>query len=279
MIHDMTENRIDSVFAALQREGRKAFIPYITAGDPTCARTVELVCRFAEAGADIVELGVPFSDPLADGKTNQEAAERALKNNVSLADVLQCVRAIRATCAIPIVFFTYVNPVFQYGYERFARDAADAGVDGVLALDMPPEEADELAPHLAAAGVRMIFLVAPTSDEARIQAIAQRASGFIYYVSRTGVTGERTEMEKDIATHIACIRRYSSVPIAVGFGISTPAHVADIAQYADGVIVGSALVRRIGEGGDSNEMVDTVTACVKELSAPLRNVVEEARAQ
>lgn len=267
----MSTNRIDTTFTRLREEGRKAFIPYITAGDPNLSRTIELVKGLAAVGADIIELGIPFSDPLADGKTNQEAAERALENNVSLADVLESVKEIRKTCDIPILFFTYVNPVLQYGYEKFAKDAATAGVDGVLALDMPPEEANELSNALKNAGLRMIYLVAPTSTEERIKMIASRASGFIYYVSRTGVTGERSELEKDVAEHVETVRHHTGLPVAVGFGISTPAHVAEVAQFADGVVVGSAIVRRIGAGGDTDAMIEEVTSFVTELVKPLHS--------
>ncbi len=266
----MSANRIDTTFAQLREEGRKAFIPYITAGDPTLSRTIELVKGFDAAGADIIELGIPFSDPLADGKTNQEAAERALAHDVSLADVLECVKELRITCDIPLLFFTYVNPVLQYGYEKFAQDASAAGVDGVLALDMPPEEADELSRALENAGVRMIYLIAPTSTDERIKMIASRASGFIYYVSRTGVTGEQSNVAHDVAEHVDAVRQHTGLPVAVGFGISTPAHVAEVARFADGVVVGSAIVRRIGAGGDTDAMVEEVTSFVKELVKPLR---------
>ena len=262
-------NRIDATFARLRAGDRKAFIPYITAGDPTLGRTRQLVHALERAGADVLELGIPFSDPLADGRTNQEAAERALKNHVTLADVVALVRAVRAETQLPILFFTYVNPVFQYGYGRFARDAADAGLDGVLALDMPPEEAAPLKRELDAAGIRMIFLVAPTSTPDRVHAIAAMASGFIYYVSRTGVTGARDTVSTDVASHLALIRAHSPLPIAVGFGISTPAHVAEIARVADGVVVGSAIVRRIGDGGDTDAMVQDVEAFATSLAKPL----------
>ena len=262
-------NRIDATFARLRAEGRKAFIPYITAGDPTLGRTRQLVAALERAGASVIELGIPFSDPLADGKTNQEAATRALKNHVSLADVIDLVRAVRAETQVPLLFFTYVNPLFQYGYARFAQDAAEAGLDGVLALDMPPEEAAPLKSVLDAAGIRMIFLVAPTSTPDRVHAIAAMAGGFIYYVSRTGVTGECAEVSSDIAGHVALIKEHSSLPVAVGFGVSTPAHVAEIARIADGVIVGSALVRRIGDGGDTDAMVRDVEQFATSLAKPL----------
>jgi len=262
-------NRIDAQFARLQHEGRAALIAYITAGDPTLARTRQLIPALERASADLIELGIPFSDPLADGKTNQAAAERALRNGVSLHDVLTLVHDLRTHSHIPIVFFTYLNPVFRYGFARFADAAAAAGVDGVLTLDMPPEEAAPLKRELDRTGVRSIFLAAPTSSDERLQLIAAHASGFIYYVCRTGVTGERDDVPADLPQHIARIRRFSSLPIAVGFGVSSPAHVRAIAPHADAVVVGSAIVRRIGEGGDSDAMVSSVETFVQELAQPL----------
>ncbi len=264
-------NRIDEKFAQLAKKSGKAFISYITAGDPNLERTEQLVFALEKAGADIIELGVPFSDPLADGKTNQEAAERALINNVTLKQVIELVGKLRQKTQIPIIFFTYLNPVYQYGHEKFAKDAADAGVDGVLALDMPPEEARPLKKELDKAGVHSIFLVAPTSTEERVEKITAQARGFIYYVSRTGVTGEQKTMSSDIEKHINLIRKYSKLPIAVGFGVSNPEHVNQIAEIADGIVVGSAIVRRIGEGGDSDQMVNNIEKFVKELTKPLKN--------
>jgi len=263
-------NRIDDKFARLRENAGKAFIPYITAGDPTLERTRQLVLALERAGADIIELGIPFSDPLADGKTNQEAAERALLANVTLAQVIELVKDLRRETQIPILFFTYLNPVFQYGFEAFARDAQRAGVDGALALDMPPEEAVPLKKALDAHDVRMIFLAAPTSTEERIQKIAELAGGFIYYVSLTGVTGMRDSIATDIDEHISLIRRYSSLPVAVGFGISKPEHVSKVAAVADGVVVGSAIVKRIGSGGDTDAMVEDIEEFVRELARPLK---------
>lgn len=262
-------NRIDQRFSELRARGRAAFVPYITAGDPTLARTRQLVLALERAGADVIELGIPFSDPLADGKINQEAAERALRNNVSLGDVIALVRDLRRETQVPLIFFTYLNPVFQYGYERFAAHAAEAGVDGVLALDVPPEEAAPLKQALDARDMRMIFLVAPTSTDERIARIAAMASGFIYHVSLTGVTGERATIAADLGENIARIRAATALPIAVGFGVSKPEHVAAIAKLADGVVVGSAIVKRVGAGGDSNAMVSGVEQFARELAAPL----------
>jgi len=263
-------NRITQAFSRARAEGRAAFIAYITCGDPTLERTKQLVMRFPDAGVDIVEFGVPFSDPMADGVANQEAANRALKNNVSMGDVLRTAGEVRASGSeLPIVLFTYYNPVFAYGLERFARDAAQNGVDGVLLVDVPPEEAAECTHLLDESGLATIFLVAPTTDATRLPTILARTTGFVYYVSRAGVTGERTDLAADVRDHVANIRAQTDLPIAVGFGISTPDHVRAVAEVAEGVIVGSAIVRRIGDGGDSDEMVDDVTDFVRGLTRPL----------
>ena len=263
-------NRIDEKFAQLNKISGKAFISYITAGDPSLNRTRELVLELENAGADIIELGIPFSDPLADGKTNQEAAERALRNGVTLADVINLVADLRKETQIPIVFFTYLNPVYQYGYDKFAADAAKAGVDGILALDVPPEESSPLKKALDEKGVKMIFLITPTSNEERVKKITKQASGFIYYVSRTGVTGATNDLSDDMGEHINLIRKYSKLPIAVGFGISKPEHVAQVAEIADGIIVGSAIVKKIASGGDSDEMIKEVKSFVQSLVKPIK---------
>ena len=262
-------NRIDAKFKMLRAAKRVAFVPFITAGDPTLARTRQLVLALERAGADIVELGVPFSDPLADGKTNQEAAERALKHHVTLRDVLGLVREVRRETQVPLVLYTYLNLVFQYGFDAFAKDAAAAGVDGVLTLDMPPEEAQPLKTALDRHGLHTIFLIAPTSTDERIAKIAKQAGGFLYYVSLTGVTGERAAVAEDLDENIRRIRVASPLPIAVGFGVSAPEHVARIARVADGVVVGSAIVRRVGAGGDTDRMVADVEAFVRDLARPL----------
>ena len=263
-------NRIDEKFAQLKKLLGKAFIPYVTAGDPNLKRTRELVLALENSGADVIELGIPFSDPLADGKTNQEAAERALKNGVTLADVINLVADLRKETQIPIVFFTYLNPVYQYGFEKFAADAAKAGVDGILALDVPPEESAPLKKALDENNLRMIFLITPTSNEERVKKITKQASGFIYYVSRTGVTGVTDKLSGDLEEHINLIRKYSDLPIAVGFGISKPEHVSRVAEIADGVIVGSAIVKKVAAGGDNDEMVENVKSFVQYLAKPIK---------
>lgn len=249
----------------LREKGQPAFIPYITVGDPSLEVTAALVLEFECAGADIIEFGVPFSDPLADGTANQEAALRALKHNVSLHDVVALVKTLRARTQIPLVLFTYFNPVLAYGLEQLASDAADAGVDGILCVDLPPEEAEEYKRCFDAKGICTIFLVAPTSTPERIELICRHSTGFVYYVSRTGVTGERVALEASVGSMVEKIRACTRTPVAVGFGISTPEQAAEVAGYADGVIVGSAIVRKIGELGDSPETPGEVGAFVRSL--------------
>ena len=259
-------NRIQRRFQELAAKGETAFIPYITAGDPTLERTAELVIALERAGADIIEFGVPFSDPMADGVVNQEAAQRALKHGVSLHDIVALVKRLRSSTQVPIVLFTYFNPVLAYGIEAFAAEAAQAGVDGVLCVDLPPEEAADYKRLLDANGLATIFLVAPTSTPERVALIAKCATGFVYYVSRTGVTGERSTIEASVEGMVAAIKRHTRVPVAVGFGISTPDQAAEVAGYADGVIVGSAIVRMVGELGDAPAMTAKVGAFAKSLA-------------
>lgn len=263
-------NRIEARFDKLRAEGRKGFVAYVTAGDPTLETTAELARAFDGVGVDVLELGVPFSDPLADGAVNQRAAERALKNGVSLADVLEAVRTIRASCEIPIMLFTYVNPVLRFGLEKFPSAARAAGVDGILALDYPPEEAAAFRQALVEEGICMVHLIAPTTTEERMRLLAESSTGFIYCVSRTGVTGMRESVEASVRPMVEKIKSCSDEPVAVGFGISTPAQVADVAQYADAVVVGSAIVRRIEEHIGRDDLVEAVTEFVCELTAPLR---------
>jgi len=265
-------NRIDQRFAGLRATGTRAFIPYITAGDPTLARTAELIVELDRAGADVIELGIPFSDPIADGPVNQEAALRALKHGVSLHDVVAMVREVRGRTEAGLVLFTYYNPVLAYGLDAFARDASAAGVDGVLCVDLPPEESEEYKKLLDAHGIATVYLLAPTSTDERIALVARQSSGFIYYVSRTGVTGVRTEVERTVHSMVDAIRRHTDKPIAVGFGVSTPEQVREIAGYADGVIVGSAIVRKIQElaGRPREELVAAVGDFIAQLAAGTR---------
>ena len=258
-------NRIKQCFKKLQNQNRKAFIPYITAGDPTLDITEQIVYELEKAGVDVIEFGVPFSDPVGDGVVNQEAAQRALLNNTSLHDVIGLVERLRKNTAVPILLFTYFNPVLAYGIEAFAKDAAAAGVDGVLCVDLPPEEAQEYKQCLDQQDIATVFLIAPTSTDQRIELIAKQCSGFVYYVSRTGVTGEREALETSISAMVQKIKQHTDTPVAVGFGISTPDQAREVAGYADGVIVGSAIVRMIGELGESAETAPKVGAFVKTL--------------
>jgi tryptophan synthase alpha chain len=252
-------NRIGEKFAALKTENRSAFVVYITGGDPSLNKTIEIASTLERAGADILEIGVPFSDPLADGVANQLGAQRALQAGATLPRLLYTISQIRTQVSVPIVLYSYLNPIFQYGFQQFNEDALAAGVDGILLLDLPPEEdIDSDHSHL----IHRIRLIAPTTPEERIRSITGQASGFVYYVSREGVTGERDDLASSIPERLAQIRNHTSLPIVVGFGISSPAQAAQVAAWADGVVVGSAIVRKIGELGDdptlSQKLVDFV---------------------
>lgn len=238
-------SRIGEKFGELRARKRRAFIPYIMAGDPSLKRTQKIVGILEECGADIIELGIPFSDPLADGPTIQMAAQRALLQGVTLNRVIELAGTIRRRSEIPIILMTYYNPVFRYGEERFVIDAVSAGVDGVIIPDLPPDEANLLIRHARHGGLDTIFLLAPTSTDNRIKKVSRASRGFIYYVSMTGITGARLAMDSAISSSIAKIRKISSMPVAVGFGISTPKEASGVAQFADGVIVGSAVVKRV----------------------------------
>ena len=262
--------RIESTFATLKKESRKAFVAYITAGDPNLSRTVELVKEFDRRGVDIVELGVPFSDPLADGPVNQAAAQRALAAGTTLPKILDMVESLRRETQIPLVLFTYYNPVHRFGLESLVSRASEAGVDGILALDLPPEEAGDYKQLMDARGLDTVFLITPTSREDRIELITSVSSGFVYYVSRTGVTGERERLADTIGPMVAKIRNHTKQPIAVGFGISSPEQAREIGDLADAVVVGSAIVRRIGEVGDAPELLPEVRELVGALVQPLK---------
>jgi len=258
--------RIEEAFRTAKRNRRAAFIPYITAGDPNLAATVELVRALARAGADVIELGVPFSDPIADGPTNQRAAERALAAGTTLTGVLAAVETIRHDLDIPIVLFTYANPVVRYGIEDFAEDASAAGIDGVLFTDVPAEEMAPFEEKLSANGLDLIMLVTPTSDRRRMKAAAGFGSGFLYLVSRTGVTGARKDLDDELAANVRAAHKASKMPVAVGFGISSPEQVARVAALADGVVVGSAIVSRIGALGNCEELVGEIEDFARTLS-------------
>lgn len=263
-------SRLREVFRATRAARRAAFVAYITAGDPHLRRTPELATALRRAGADVLELGVPFSDPIADGPTNQRAAERALAAGTTLDGVLAAVRAIRAEEELPIVLFTYANPVVRYGIDRFADDAAAAGVDGVLFTDVPLEEMGRFSPALRRCALDPVLLVTPTSTADRIKAASRHGRGFLYLVSRTGVTGASSRLDPELAANIRTTRKLSRLPVAVGFGISTPAQVAEVAAVADGVVVGSAIVDRIGRAGDVVGLADVVQRFVTPLAEACR---------
>lgn len=267
-------NRIDATFDRLKSENRAGFVAYITGGDPSLDATVDLVLALERAGVDIVELGVPFSDPLADGATIQAAAGRALAAGATTHGVIDCVRRIREHSQIPLVLFTYLNPVYTYGFAKFHADAAAAGADGVLLLDLPPDEAGDNPEFRAAGELRAIRLIAPTTPPDRMELLAHAAEGFIYYVSREGVTGEQTSLSDTIGSQVAEIRRHTALPIAVGFGISTPEQSAEVALHGDAVVVGSAIVRRIGEHGAAPDLAEKIEAFVR----PLVEAAKTARA-
>ncbi len=244
-------DRLAQTFARTRREKRAAFVAYLCAGDPDFDTSLAACRAVLDAGADVLELGVPFSDPLADGLTNQLAAQRALEGGMTAARVLELVRRLREKSQAPIVFYTYYNLVFSPGVENYVRAAKEAGVDGMLTLDLPPEEADELLAACAKHDLKTVFLVAPTTPASRLPRIGAAATGFIYYVSREGVTGVRDQVAANIPEAVARIRQHTTLPVAVGFGLSTPEQVKQVARVADGVVVGSALVNVIKENLDN----------------------------
>lgn len=260
-------NRIDFKFLELRAAGRAGFVAYITAGDPGPAATAPLALALESAGVDIIELGIPFSDPLADGATIQAAAGRAIAAGTTVAGVLEIVREIRATSAIPIVLFTYLNPIYVYGFAAFLSEAAAAGADGLLILDLPPDEEAANSELACGHGLLPIRLIAPTTPPERVELIAKSAEGFIYYVSREGVTGEQSELSLGIAAGVAEIRKHTALPVAVGFGISTPAQASEVARQADAVVVGSAIVRRIAELGNAPDLPGRIAEFVRPLAA------------
>lgn len=253
-------DRVEQLFRRCREANRAAFIPYICAGDPTLEKTAEIAVAFERAGADLIELGVPFSDPLADGIVNQLASQRALQDGATTAGVLECVRKVRARSELPIVLYTYLNPVLQFGWARFHEAANAAGVDGLLLLDLPPDEPMENAP----ATPLHIRLVAPTTPADRLRKICERAAGFIYYVSREGVTGAQSTISESLGQRVAAIRKCTDLPVAVGFGISTAAQASEVARIADAVVVGSAIVDRIGKGEEVNRFVQELACAVHE---------------
>jgi tryptophan synthase alpha chain len=254
-------NRIEKAFAQAREENRAAFVGYLCAGDPDFESSVEACRAVIESGVDILELGVPFSDPLADGLTNQLAAQRALESGMTSNRVLDLVRAVREFSEVPLVFYTYYNLVFAQGSEAYAERAKAAGVDGILTLDLPPEEADEHLEACAKHDIKTVFIVAPTTPDSRLEIICKATTGFVYYVSREGVTGEQASMSDSIQANVAQIKQHTDLPVVVGFGISNADHVHTVAQAADGVVVGSAIVNCVAANpGDRQAIVDSLRA-------------------
>ena len=258
--------RIENAFTNLKQQGRKGFIPFITAGDPDLATTEPLLVELASAGATVIELGVPFSDPMADGPVIQRASERALKNSFGLQELLDMVARARRQIDTPIILFSYFNPLLQFGMKRVAAAAQDAGLDGILVTDMTPEEAGEFEQELRANGLDMIFLVAPTSTDERLRLVADHASGFVYAVSRAGVTGTRQSVSAEAEKLVNRMRRFTSLPIAVGFGISNVEQVRDVQRYADAVVVGSAIVAEMERLGNAPEVAQKIGEFARALN-------------
>ena len=264
-------NRIVERFSRLSREQQKGFIVYIGAGDPNLEATRRLALAFDQLGVDVLELGVPFSDPLADGLVNQLAAQRGLESGTTPPRVLETVAAIRRESQIPIELYIYFNLIHRYGVERFIRDTGQAGVDGLLVLDLPPEESDSYEALMRQAGLCNIYLVAPTTPDDRIELIVKRSAGFVYYVSREGVTGMQTKVADTIAQMTAKIRAHTKLPIAVGFGISTPQQAKIVAANAEAVVVGSAIVDKIAQHGEALDLIQRVG----EFTRPLMQAVKQ----
>jgi tryptophan synthase alpha chain len=260
-------SRIGETFAELKRSGRGGFIPFITAGHPDLATTELLLIELAAAGADIIEIGVPFSDPVADGEVIQRASERALRNGVTLGNALTCVAHAKQQIDVPIVLFSYFNPLLSFGADRLADDAKQAGVDAVLVTDLIPEEAEQWTETLIQHDLDAVFLVAPTTSDERLARIAQRARGFIYAVSRAGVTGARDEMTRDAETLVKRVRSVSDLPVAVGFGVSNAEQVRAIWRFADAAVVGSAIVRQIEELANFADLVNRIGGFARSLLA------------
>lgn len=256
---------ISKVFEKLKNRNEKAFIPFITAGDPDAQTTDNLLKCLVDNGADIIELGVPFSDPMADGPTIQAASQRALNNEFSIEKILDHVRKMRAYSEVPVILFGYYNPFLQYGIERLCTDAKTAGVDAFLIVDLPPEEATEIKTAANKNALDMIFLLAPTSTDERLKLITENASGFIYFVSVTGVTGARDCLDSTLGNYISRVKQYTNLPVGIGFGISRPEQVREVGTYSDAVIVGSAIIKLIEENRGKTDMILTVGNFVREL--------------
>ncbi|MDZ4734043.1 MAG: tryptophan synthase subunit alpha [Nitrospirota bacterium] len=270
-------SKLDRTFAQLRQSGEKALITYVMAGDPSLQETEQLVVELEQAGADIIELGVPFSDPIADGPVIQQAAERALRSGTSVRTILSMVTSLRTRTKVPLVLMAYYNSIHAFGPERFCQEAAQAGVDGLIVPDMPPDEAGPLKNPAAAAGLPLIFLLAPTSTEERRTFVARQSQGFVYYVSLTGITGAKLLNVADVGKNVEKIRKVTHVPVAVGFGVATPEDAANIAAIADGVIVGSAIVKLIAAHRQKPEMVKHVAEFVRSLKNAMRAAQPKTR--
>ena len=263
--------RIERKFRELKKREEKALVAYLTAGDPDLEKTKEIILGLDSAGVDIIEIGVPFSDPTADGPIIQAASRRALENGATLSRILNMAESVRESSDIPIVLFGYYNPILNYGNERFAKRAKAAGVDGVLVVDLPPEESAELRKYTDRSGIDFISLVAPTTPSERIRKISRKASGFLYYVSITGVTGTAKPQASDIQREMKRIRGITTLPVVVGFGISTQEQAREIAPHADGIVIGSAFVRLIEENSGKSNMVNIVSCYAREIKEAIRN--------
>jgi tryptophan synthase alpha chain len=261
-----SSERIARRFAACKQEGRPALVAYLTAGDPHPARTVELALALERGGADILELGVPFSDPIADGPVIQRASDRALKAGTTVQSVLEIAREIRARSEMPVILFSYLNPLLRYGFEKLCADAREAGVDGCLFTDLSVEEAAGTVETMRRAGLDTVFLAAPTSTERRLKLVADYSTGFVYVVSRTGVTGEQSQVAGGVDRLVDSLRKQTSLPLAVGFGISKREHVQAVGSYADGVVVGSAVMRVIEEHKEAHDLALRLEGFCKELT-------------
>jgi len=270
-------NRVDKLFRNLRREKRCGLIAYVTCGDPDVETTVAIVRALEQAGADAIELGIPFSDPIADGPVIQAAAYRALQRGTRVADVLDVARQIRSASQIPLIAFSYLNPVLRFGSERFATEAASAGIDSLLLTDLPPESAGELRAACRASGLGMVFLLSPTSSEKRIALIDRASNGFVYYVSTTGVTGTRSDLDPGLIERLKEIRTRVSMPLAVGFGVSKHEHYVALSPHCDAVVVGSAIVRAIAEG-DREGAPERAAAVVRSILGPVRTQQAETTA-
>ena len=264
--------RIADLFQNRRAERRKAFIAYLTGGDPSPDLTASLILALERGGADLIELGVPFSDPIADGPVIQRASERALRAHTNLSRLLAVVREVRRQSQVPMLLFSYLNPLLRYGFETLARDAVEAGIDGVLLTDLCVEEAAGPVAQLRASGLDTVFLAAPTSTDRRLQLVAEHSSGFVYLVSRTGVTGTQKTVSASAGDLLARMRPLTSLPLALGFGVSTPQQVAEVAQVADGVVVGSAIVKFIEDNAGHPHLADRLEHFTRELTQPLRSL-------